>query len=673
MNHPVELPPIKRLLIANRGEIACRIIRTAKKMGIYCIAVYSDEDKQALHVNDADEAWWIGEALASESYLNATKILAIAKKSNADAIHPGYGFLSENTPFVEACESKNIRFIGPSSKVIQMMGEKNEAKRIMSQAGIPVIPGYYGENQDPFFLKEEGDKMGYPLLIKAIAGGGGKGMRVVSSSNDFLENLKACQRESLASFSNKKILLEKYLQSPRHIEVQIVADTQGNVIHLLDRDCSLQRRHQKVIEEAPAPNIPSKISSAMGKVAVNAAKAIDYCGAGTIEFLYDGSNFYFMEMNTRLQVEHAITEKITHIDLVEWQIKIANGHVLPLAQTQIKSDGHAFEARIYAEDPNSQFLPMIGKMDFIQWPEKNSSIRMDVGVRQGDSMSPYYDPLIAKLIVWGKTRDDALEKIKHSLSQCYIAGIKTNLSFLYQIVLHPSFSMGAIHTRFLENTPSLLYSPSVETIRFHFIVSGLVFIDIQKRASQSLEKNTAWHDLSFWRMNQKTALRLNVMYEKKIKMIEIRRINEGYIFCIDKIDYIVSGRIEKEKKGAFITVQMNGYNQKIPFYLSSNNKKLVTFSGGMNFVFNFNPPQLPLNSESNEIKHIFAPMPGIVTQILVSHGEKLKKGAPLMIIEAMKMEHTLYTQKEQCVKKVLYRTGDFVNEGVELIEFEAIK
>ncbi|MGY8862381.1 MAG: acetyl-CoA carboxylase biotin carboxylase subunit, partial [Pseudomonadales bacterium] len=407
---------LKSVLIANRGEIACRVMRSAKAMGMRTIAVYSDADVNALHVKEADEAWNIGPAAAADSYLRADKILAIATQTGADSVHPGYGFLSENAGFVAACQANNIVFIGPDVPAIEQMGSKSAAKIIMTAANIPLVPGYHGADQNDELLQREADQMGYPLLIKAVAGGGGKGMRVVDSSPEFLTHLAGARREGLASFGNSDVLIEKYLIAPRHVEVQVFCDRHGNGVYLGDRDCSAQRRHQKVIEEAPAPGLSDELRQKMGTTAVDAAKAIDYVGAGTVEFLLDSDGcYYFMEMNTRLQVEHPVTEMVTGVDLVEWQLKVAAGEPLPLSQDQICLRGHSFEARIYAEDPSQDFQPSTGRIVHLRTPVTNDTIRIDTGVREGDEISPFYDPMIAKLIVWAPNREQALVKLDLAL------------------------------------------------------------------------------------------------------------------------------------------------------------------------------------------------------------------------------------------------------------------
>lgn len=455
-------PHFEKILVANRGEIACRIIKTAKMLGIRTVAVYSEQDRDAMFVMMADEAYEIGPAPSNESYLNLKKIIQIAKQSNAQAIHPGYGFLSENASFAEAVESADLVFIGPPAQAIRDMGSKSASKNIMTSAKVPVIPGYHGENQDDEFLLEQADKIGYPVLIKAVSGGGGKGMRIVEHRDDFFESLESSRRESLKSFNDDRVLVEKYLTTPRHVEVQIFADKFGNAVHLFERDCSVQRRHQKILEEAPAPNISSYLRKQLGEKAIAAAKAVNYVGAGTVEFILDASHsdsnhFYFMEMNTRLQVEHPVTEMITGFDLVEWQLSVAAGNPLSVSQNDISINGHAFEARIYAENPDNQFLPDTGRLIYISTPAPSKSLRLETGVRQGDVISVYYDPMISKLVVHGKNRNTALNALIHALKQYHMVGLNTNIAFLIKISSHSEFRAGHVETGFIQKYRNALF------------------------------------------------------------------------------------------------------------------------------------------------------------------------------------------------------------------------
>ncbi|SUX56291.1 acetyl-CoA carboxylase biotin carboxylase subunit [Chromobacterium vaccinii] len=450
-----------KILIANRGEIACRVIKTARALGIATVAVYSDADADARFVKLADEAYRLGPAPAAESYLRADLILAIARQSGAQAVHPGYGFLSENEDFAAACEAAGIAFIGPPASAIAAMGSKSAAKALMEKAGVPLVPGYHGDDQDPAKLQQQADAIGYPVLIKASAGGGGKGMRIVEKSEDFAAALASCQREARASFGDDKVLVEKYLTKPRHVEIQVFADKLGGCVYLFERDCSVQRRHQKVLEEAPAPHLPQATREAMGQAAVAAARAVGYIGAGTVEFIMDvdTGKFYFMEMNTRLQVEHPVTEMITGQDLVAWQLAVAAGGELPLKQEQLAIRGHAIEARIYAEDPDKGFLPSTGTLIHLATPAESANVRIDTGVEQGDAISPFYDPMIAKLIVWGETREAALRQMDAALAQYRIVGLSSNVSFLRRIVNHPSFSSGQVDTGLIARHHDALLPP----------------------------------------------------------------------------------------------------------------------------------------------------------------------------------------------------------------------
>ena len=448
-----------KILIANRGEIACRVIRTAHRLGIRCVAIYSEADANAMHVAMADEAVCVGPAPSKDSYLKMDTILEVAKQTGAQAIHPGYGFLSENAPFVQKCQEADIVFIGPPASAIEAMGSKSAAKRIMEEANVPLVPGYHGEDQDPALLKRHSDEMGYPVLLKATAGGGGKGMRVVWAADEFDSALDAAKREAMNGFADDTMLVEKYLTKPRHVEIQVFCDKHGNSVYLAERDCSVQRRHQKVVEEAPAPGMSDELRKAMGEAAVRAAEAIGYEGAGTVEFLLDeDGSFYFMEMNTRLQVEHPVTELITGQDLVEWQLKAASGQTLPLSQDDVQINGHAVEVRIYAEDPDNDFLPATGKLEYLRTPEENRYVRVDTGVREGDEVSIYYDPMIAKLIVWDENRDRAMQRMSQALTEYRIAGMKTNTHFLKRLIDNPAFRAAELDTGFIEKHEEDLFS-----------------------------------------------------------------------------------------------------------------------------------------------------------------------------------------------------------------------
>ncbi|XP_046836271.1 methylcrotonoyl-CoA carboxylase subunit alpha, mitochondrial isoform X2 [Vespa crabro] len=482
---------IDKILIANRGEIACRISRTAKRLGIKTVAVYSDVDRNAMHVDLADEAYCIGPAQSSQSYLRQDKIISVAKQAKCQAIHPGYGFLSENVEFAELCQKESIIFIGPPASAIRDMGIKNKSKEIMAKAGVPVVPGYHGDDQSNDTLLSEARNIGFPLMIKAIRGGGGKGMRIVLNENEFFHALESARTESQKAFGDSAVLLERYVDKPRHVEVQIFADKHGDAVYLFERDCSIQRRHQKVIEEAPAPGISKRLRLELGETAVRAAKAVGYVGAGTVEFIMDRTNynFHFMEMNTRLQVEHPVTEAITGLDLVEWQLKVAAGEGLPLKQEEIHLRGHAFETRIYAETPRNDFLPGAGNLTYLRTPETSDNVRVETGVKENDDVLVHYDPMIAKLVVWGSDRNEALRILRSKLCEYNIAGIDTNIEFIKDLCLHPDFQNGKVHTGFIvENSKELF--PDLRIPNEILIQGALALILYEEMSALSISLKT---------------------------------------------------------------------------------------------------------------------------------------------------------------------------------------
>ncbi len=666
---------ISKILIANRGEIACRIIRTAQQMGIECVAVYSDADQNAQHVQLADEAWHIGPSAAKDSYLKADKILQIAKTCHANAIHPGYGFLSENADFAEACALNNIVFIGPPKAAIQAMGSKSEAKNIMSRANVPLVHGYHGDDQSESLLQIEADKIGYPLLIKATAGGGGKGMRVVENSSEFLALLTSCKREALSSFGDDKVLIEKYLTKPRHVEIQVFADNQGNAVHLFERDCSVQRRHQKVIEEAPAPGLSEETREKMGPVAITAAKAIGYQGAGTVEFLYDeDGSFYFMEMNTRLQVEHPVTEKITGLDLVEWQIIVANGLNLPLQQHELQINGHAFEARIYAEDPNNDFLPATGQVSYIGLPEINNHVRVDSGIVSGDSVSIYYDPMIAKLIVWDKDRASALARLRGALADFHVAGLTTNIEFLHQLASNDSFNNADIDTHFLDKHGEELCDIST-SVNPQIIAAAALEVMLEQSqhsntsaSAKSIDAFSPWNEKSGWRLNEDNHHLIEFIHGDSLFSVTAHfrfsnSNNQHFLFEIEGKEYQVSGYLKANK----IHLNMDGHQLVISSARNAN--KLVLFKNASTWELEIKDNSLAdLNQE--EQANLSAPMPGTIIDVLVNAGDYVEAGQPLIVMEAMKMEHTIKAHKNMIISEVLYDIGDLVDDGAELISFE---
>jgi 3-methylcrotonyl-CoA carboxylase alpha subunit len=665
-----EIRMFGKILIANRGEIACRILRTAQRLGIRCIAIYSTADAHALHVQLADEAYLVGPASSRDSYLNIPKILQIAQQAGAQAIHPGYGFLSENADFAEACMKAGICFIGPPASIIRLMGLKNAAKRHMQQAGVPVIPGYQGEEQTLAALQNAAADVGYPLLIKAAAGGGGKGMRRVEKAADFAEALASAKREAKASFGDDNMLLEKYLQPSRHIEVQVMADQQGNVVHIFERDCSIQRRHQKIIEETPAPHLSSKIREKICAAAVAAAKAVGYVNAGTVEMLLDSQqHFYFMEMNTRLQVEHPITEMISGLDLVEWQFRIASGEPLPLLQSQIQHQGHAFEARIYAEDPYHNFLPATGKIIYLDTPDINPHVRLDTGIIQGDTIHVYYDALLAKLIVWDSTREAAVQRLQQALRQYRLVGVTTNLDLLQAIAQHPAFIGGEINTFFIEHhAEQLLVEGSwVNNEVIAFASLWLLLSPQSSDLSEGREDlSSPWYAQDAWRLNAESQHHL--YFHKAGREIQVRVVYHNashFDLYWENERWTVSGSLLTPHE---IQAYLNGIKTQAT---------IIPYKNGVHVFWGDQHGTLqlgilpPLTQHLNETTTVLAsPMPGVVVAILVTSGQKVKQGDRLIVIEAMKMENTLCAPADGVVTKLYREKGDTVQEGAELLVLE---
>ena len=675
----------KKILIANRGEIACRVAATARGMGIRTVAVYSDADANAKHVTECDEAYRLGPPAAKESYLLGDKVIAIARQCGAEAIHPGYGFLSENEDFAAACAKAGLVFIGPPPAAIRAMGLKAESKQLMEKAGVPLTPGYHGGNQDPAFLQKESDKIGYPVLIKASAGGGGKGMRVVEKAADFAAALASCKREAASSFGDDAVLIEKYLTRPRHIEIQVFADTHGNCVYLFERDCSVQRRHQKVLEEAPAPGMPEKRRAAMGKAAVEAAQAVGYVGAGTVEFIanQDGT-FYFMEMNTRLQVEHPVTEEITGLDLVEWQLRVANGEPLPLKQSELQINGHAIEARIYAENPANNFLPSIGTLHHLRMPVEDGPVRIDSGVREGDAISPYYDPMIAKLICWGEDRATALRSMAAALRECEIAGVHTNVEFLIRTVESNAFSSGDLDTGLIERNRAELL-PTEQTVPPEALVAA-AFMSLPSNtvggsgsSGTTPSKNTSpWDATDGWRMNLNAQRSIVLQLGSNTHCVGVEYTRAGVIIEAAGITSLASGKVD----GKRVRVQWNGVaiaanvarTRETPSQPSQAQKahdKLTTFHAGRRFDFELHDPLIESEAGEEAAGGLTAPMPGKILAVLTQAGAEVEKGTPLIVMEAMKMEHTIAAPAKGRVKEVLYAVGDQVAEGAALIAFDA--
>ena len=656
---------LNKIVIANRGEIACRIIRTAKRLGIRTVAVFSKADKHALHVQLADEAYAIGAAPSTESYLRGDKILAVAEKSQAQAIHPGYGFLAENAEFAESCGKANIIFIGPSAHAMRTMGAKHTAKQCVSDAGVPVLPGYHGDKQDDALLRQAADDIGYPVLLKATAGGGGKGMRIVRTADAFDAALASAKREALSSFANDDMLVEKYLENPRHVELQIFADNHGNVIHLFERDCSLQRRQQKIIEEAPAPKFSEKTRQLMAKAATDAARSVNYVGAGTIEFLYDNDEkFYFMEMNTRLQVEHPVTEMITRIDLVEWQLRIADGETLPTQSVTCK--GHAVEARIYAEDPHNDFLPCIGKIQQLRLPNCNEHVRVDSGVQAGDTISPYYDPMIAKLICWGEDRTQAIARLQQALADYRIIGLTTNLSYLQQVINLVDFKQGNIHTNFVHAQHDALIAQEKTLPAAALGAACLHVIEQQALADGDGHNDSPWQCNEAWQLNlpAQQTLCFTVAEETLTVLVDYHG-DHLHINWQDQRYKLVANHI------AEANIQLTLGKTKHNAEVYTDGDCLHIFYAGQQHSLFYNDPQTRLADEHADGAHLTAPMPGAITAIMVAINDSVKQGDALLTIEAMKMEHTLYAPCDGEITELPFSVGSMVEEGIELVGFEA--
>lgn len=644
-----------RILIANRGEIACRIIKTAQSMGIYTLAIYSSADKDSLHVQLADAACFIGPAPAKDSYLNCEAIIQAAKAHHIEAIHPGYGFLSENPKFAQACEEAGIIFIGPSLDALNIMGSKQLAKQKLEKTKVPLTPGYHGSDQNESTLLKEAKHIGFPVLIKAANGGGGKGMRAVYKEEDFQAALAGAKREALASFDSDTMIIEKLVLNPRHIEVQIMADAHGNVVHLFERDCSIQRRHQKIIEEAPAPDLSPQMRHEMTKAACEVALSINYKGAGTVEFLYDGHNaFYFMEMNTRLQVEHPVTEMITGLDLVAWQLKIAANELLPLSQDEIRTDGHALECRVYAEDPENGFLPSIGHLHFLKEP-KGEGIRVDSGVISGSDITQYYDPMIAKLIAWGCNREEALQRMNRALSQYYIGGVKSNIPFLQAICNHKNFKKAQLNTHFLSDESIEIRSP--DRNQALLLAIGFDYINLQNTNTDPLLKDTfSWqmHETrhSIWRYQEEDGV-----IEAHVTAIDTNQFH----LKLNNEQYTINAYFD----GHYLRIETQGQSYKaLP---QNQDSKLILYSEqGQSTIERFQWNKIQAHSKSHK-NQLTAPMPATIVAILKHKGEAVKAGERLIILEAMKMEHTIHAPIDGVLSDVFFSVGAQVSEGAELL------
>ena len=670
----------RKILIANRGEIACRIIASARDLGVRTVAVYSDPDRDARHVSLADEARRIGPAAVRDSYLNAEAILAAARETGAEAIHPGYGFLSENEDFAAACGRAGITFIGPTPEAIAAMGDKSAAKRLMEKAGVPLVPGYHGENQDAGFLQKEASGIGYPVLIKASAGGGGKGMRIVPDAQGFAAALESARREAKASFGDDRVLIERYLERPRHIEVQVFGDAHGNVVYLFERDCSVQRRHQKVLEEAPAPGLSDERRRAMGEAAVAAAKAVKYIGAGTVEFIagQDGT-FYFMEMNTRLQVEHPVTEMITGLDLVKWQLRVAAGEPLPLGQKDLAFRGHAIEARIYAENPAKGFLPSTGTLRHLREPEaiefrvppagSGSAVRIDSGVRQADAITPHYDPMIAKLIVWGEDRAVALGRMRAALAAWEIVGVASNVEFLARTVASEAFASADLDTHLIERCRAELFPADAGAGDEELAAAALAELFAEEaqaaaKAKASGDPHSPWNRVDGWRLNLGSHHDLVFAEGERHHSVAVHFTAAGLGFSVGGREYRLAGGVED----GVLRVMLGDASFRVRVVRDGTDWHL--FRDGIHHVLTLKSVQTSPEPDAI-IGTLAAPMPGKVLQVLVQAGAQVAKGAPLVILEAMKMEHTIVAPHDGRVAAIHYKAGEQVDEGAELLRLEA--
>jgi len=662
----------EKILIANRGEIAVRVMRTARRLGIRTVAVYSEADSKAMHVEYADEAHSIGPAPAVESYLRGDAILEVARRTGAQAIHPGYGFLSENAAFADACAKAGVIFIGPPIEAIRVMGSKSDSKRLMGAAGVPLVPGYHGAAQDKKTLTAEADRIGYPVLVKASAGGGGKGMRIVRSAAELPDAIAGAKRESLAAFRDDTLLLEKYLTQPRHVEIQVFADTHGNCIYLFERDCSLQRRHQKVIEEAPAPGLTDELRTRIGDAAVAAARAVNYVGAGTVEFMYEHGQFYFIEMNTRLQVEHPVTEMITGLDLVEWQLRVASGEPLPLTQDRLARRGHAFEARVYAEDPQRGFLPAIGRLTHLKPPAEDAHVRVDTGVRTGDDISMYYDPMIAKLIVWGDDRTTALRRLRVALADYEIAGLATNVEFLAAIAAHPEFAAESIDTGFIERYREALVPPPALMPAEVFALATLAMLLRQSADTRASHRGRAdlyspWYELSGWQMNADSQYDLRLKVQADPHRIVVRFRAADYEIVLSDGRAVAAEQVAMSNNQ--ISAMLDGVRYRANLVFQP--RDLTLFVGGRTWRVEFDDALSRAEDQGDRSGRIVAPMPGTVIAVLVAEGQAVETNQPLMVIEAMKMEHTVRASSAGRVATLKVTRGDQVDEGAELVMIEA--
>jgi 3-methylcrotonyl-CoA carboxylase alpha subunit len=664
MNSSAQYRRFRTLLIANRGEIACRVIRTAKTMGLRTVAVYSEADRDAMHVAMADEAVLLGPARARDSYLSIERVIEAARQSGAEAVHPGYGFLSENAEFAQACLDAGLVFVGPTAAMMTAMGSKSGSKMLMEKAGVPLVSGYHGEAQDEATLAKAADKIGFPVLVKASAGGGGRGMRIVRSASELAAAITSAKREAKAAFGDDRMLIEKFVQNPRHIEVQIIGDSHGNLLSLFERECTLQRRHQKVIEEAPSPTLNSTQREAVCAAARKAASAVKYVGAGTIEFVSDGKDVFFIEMNTRLQVEHPVTELITGIDLVEWQLRVAFGEKLPLAQHEIRLNGHAIEARVYAENPHKNFMPSVGKIRTWRMPEPSNGLRIDAGYREGDAVSPHYDAMLAKVIAWAPTRDAAIERLNRGLEETDVRGIVTNISFLSALVMHPDVRANAIDTGFIERELKKLTPAAAAPGDLELCATVAAILREEHKAAQP-EAHSPWRTSGWMPVGRRQRVFTFRQAHEALQEILLQYGGGPATLSIGEREFVFTSSPGDD--GGF-DLTLDGLKSHIVAVIEGHELYVRTRNG--RFDLHWVDPFGGDDEEQVGEEKIVAPLPGTVVALLAEVGATLEKGAPILTLEVMKMEQTLRAPFAGVLKVMKCKVGDIVQEGVELAEVE---
>jgi len=664
MDRPKQYRRFRTLLIANRGEIACRVIRTARAMGLRTVAVYSEADRDAMHVAMADEAVLLGPARARDSYLNIERVIEVARQSGAEAVHPGYGFLSESAEFAQACLEAGLVFVGPTAEMIRTMGSKSGSKMLMEKAGVPLVPGYHGEAQDDATLAKAADGIGFPVLVKASAGGGGRGMRIVRSAAELAAAIVSAKREAKAAFGDDRMLIEKFVENPRHIEVQIIGDSRGNLLSLFERECTLQRRHQKVIEEAPSPTLDAIKREAVCAAARKAAAAVNYVGAGTIEFVSDGKDVFFIEMNTRLQVEHPVTELITGIDLVEWQLRVAFGEKLPLAQDEIRLNGHAIEARVYAENPHKNFMPSVGRIRTWHTPEQSNGLRVDAGYREGDAVSPHYDAMLAKVIAWAPTRDAAIERLNRGLEDIDVRGIVTNISFLSALVTHPDVRANAIDTGFIERELKILTPAPAAPNDLEHCAAVAAIVGEEAKASRA-EEHSPWRTAGWMPVGRRQRVFTFRQGQGAEQAVNLQYGNGPAKLSIGEREFAFTSSSRDD--GGF-DLTLDGMKSHIVAVIEGHELYLRTRNG--RFDLHWVDPFGGDDEEQVGEDKIVAPLPGTVVALLAEVGATLEKGAPILTLEVMKMEQTLRAPFAGVLKVIRCKVGDIVQEGVELAEIE---